>query len=348
PYTLAIVAVVAVLTAFVAATTALAQYDIKKVLAYSTVSQLGFMFMAAAAGAFWAAIFHVVTHAFFKACLFLGAGSVIHGCHHEQDMRKMGGLAKLMPVTFATYAISTLAIAGIFPFAGYQSKHAVLAALKGIDNVYLNGMISILFYLATITAFLTAFYMTRSVAMTFFGKYRGHAHPHESPWPMTLPLIILAAFATFGGVWLEGTLPHYLANVIPHAASHHHESIFESIVNSWLGLLGVVLAILVYTKFESFADFAKQIFNPVFKLFSGKWFFDEIYSSAIVRPLEGIAGILWKFFDQGIVDGAVNASASVVDFKGEVLRRIQTGQTRQYAFFMFLSTVLLIAFCFLI
>ncbi|MCB0340230.1 MAG: NADH-quinone oxidoreductase subunit L, partial [Bdellovibrionales bacterium] len=210
----AIVIGIAVLTAFVAATTALTQFDIKKVLAYSTVSQLGFMFMAAGAGAYWVAIFHVVTHAFFKACLFLGAGSVIHGCHHEQDMRQMGGLRKLMPITFWTYLISTLAIAGIAPFAGYYSKHAILSALGGVSNPYLTGYVSGLVLLANITAFLTAFYMTRSVAMTFFGEYRGHAHPHESPWLMTLPLVILAGLATvFAWAW-GSPFFHYLEEVL--------------------------------------------------------------------------------------------------------------------------------------
>ncbi|MEZ4753336.1 MAG: NADH-quinone oxidoreductase subunit L [Bdellovibrionota bacterium] len=347
PYTLAIIAVIAVLTAFVAATTALAQYDIKKVLAYSTVSQLGFMFMAAAAGAFWAAIFHVVTHAFFKACLFLGAGSVIHGCHHEQDMRKMGGLSKLMPITFVTYLISTLAIAGIFPLAGYYSKHAVVAALGSDANPYLNQIHGVMMILVSVSAFLTAFYMTRSLVMTFFGKYRGEHHPHESPWSMTLPLIVLAFLAVIGGIWLEGSLPHYLGNVLPHAAEHPHESILASIKHSWIGILGVGLALLVYTKFTSIADLFAAIFKPLFKLFSGKWYFDEIYGSAIVRPLEGAARLLWKKIDQGVIDGTVNGSASIVDLKGEIIRRTQTGQIRQYAFFMFFATVAIIGFCLL-
>ncbi|MCL4137423.1 UNVERIFIED_CONTAM: hypothetical protein GTU68_027800 [Idotea baltica] len=181
PYAQSIIVVIATLTAFIAATTALVQNDIKKVLAYSTVSQLGFMFLAAGSGAYWVAIFHVVTHAFFKACLFLGAGSVIHACHHEQDMRQMGGLRKYMPITFWTYLISVLAISGIAPFAGYYSKHAIMQSLAENSNVYLASTIGFIIPLITITAILTAFYMTRSLVMTFFGEYRGHAHPHESP-----------------------------------------------------------------------------------------------------------------------------------------------------------------------
>ena len=345
PFTLFVVCLIAILTAFVAATTALAQNDIKKVLAYSTVSQLGFMFVAASVGAFAVAIFHVVTHAFFKACLFLGAGSVIHGCHHEQDMRKMGGLARYMPITFVTYAISTLAIAGIFPFAGYQSKHAILAAFEHNTNPYLVDATHVLTIILTVTAFLTAFYMTRSLAMTFLGEYKGEHKPHESPAVMTIPLIVLAGLATVGGLWLSGTLEHYLEPVIPVLTEHHPETILESIIHSWVGIFGVVLALVLYTQFSKVPGLIFNTFKPIGNLFSAKYYVDELYSLFIVRPLEQVAHVLWKTIDQGIVDGAVNGTAALVDVNGEVARRIfHTGQLRHYAFYIFTASVFVIVF----
>jgi len=352
PYTAAIIVAIAVLTALIAAAIAITQNDIKKVLAYSTVSQLGFMFIAAGAGAYWVAVFHLVTHAFFKACLFLTAGSVIHGCHHEQDMRHMGGLRKYMPITTATYALSTLAIAGIFPFAGYQSKHAILAALSGTPNEYLAPYVHMLYVAASVTAFLTAFYMTRSFAMTFLGKYRGHAHPHESPLTMTVPLMVLALLSTVGGLALGGgfgeelSLQHYLGSVVPMGEPHAHETVLTSLMGSWVGFLGVGLGLLFYTSLKSIPGRIYSAVLPLSKLSEGKFFFDEIYGLFIVRPLERLASFLWKFFDQGVVDGAVNGTAAVIDITGEVARGTQTGQVRQYAFFMFLGTVVLILLCF--
>lgn len=345
PYTNFVICLIAVLTALVSASIALTQYDIKKVLAYSTVSQLGFMFIAAAVGAYWVALFHVVTHAFFKACLFLGAGSVIHGCHHEQDMRHMGGLWKLMPITAATYGISTLAIAGIFPFAGYHSKHAILAALEGNANPYLAELTPVLMALASFTAFLTAFYMTRSFAMTFLGSYHGHAHPHESGWHMTIPLIVLAALATVGGVYLEGRLPEYLTTVlrIPHH-EHHAESIVAALMHSWVGLLGVILGLACYTRLQSIPNLFYGLVPPLTKLLSAKYYVDEIYAALIVQPLERLAQILWKRVDNGIIDAAVNGTAAIVDLQGEMLRVSQTGQIRHYAFAMFFGTLFIILF----
>ena len=343
PVVLAIVCLIALLTAFVAATTALRQFDIKKVLAYSTVSQLGFMFIAAACGAYWVAIFHVMTHAFFKACLFLGAGSVIHGCHHEQDMRKMGGLVKLMPVTAATYAISVLAIAGIAPLSGYYSKHAIIYALQGNDNPYLASVLGFVTLAVTLTAFLTAFYMTRSFVMTFLGSYRGHAHPHESDWKMTVPLIVLALFAVVAGIWPGQHLPHYLSAVLP-VAGAHSETFVESLLHSWVGILGVVIAFLFYTKIEFVPKLLSERLPLLTKLFSAKWYFDEIYSFLIVRPLESIAAVLWKTVDQTLIDGTVNGTATFIDVNGEVARATQTGQTRHYALFMFAAAILIITF----
>ena len=348
----AVVVGVALLTALVAAAIAITQNDIKKVLAYSTVSQLGFMFIAAGAGAYWVAVFHLVTHAFFKACLFLTAGSVIHGCHHEQDMRHMGGLRKYMPITTLTYAVSTLAIAGIFPFAGYQSKHAILVALAGTPNEYLSVYVEAAYLLASVTAFLTAFYMTRSFAMTFLGTYRGHAHPHESPLTMTIPLMVLAALSAVGGLYLggafgeSGSLQHYLSSVLPLGEAHQHETIMQGLLGSWVGFLGVAIGLLFYTSLAQIPGRIYQLVRPLSRLSEGKFFFDELYAVLIVRPIEGSARFLWKFFDQGVVDGVVNGTAAVVDISGEVVRGTQTGQVRQYAFFMFIATVVLIVLCF--
>ena len=342
PDMMAVILVIALLTAFVAATTALTQNDIKKVLAYSTVSQLGFMFMAAACGAYWVAIFHVVTHAFFKACLFLGAGSVIHGCHHEQDMRQMGGLRKYMPITFVTYAISTFAIAGIYPFAGYFSKHAIMAALAENGNSYLLEYREYIVWLVTATACLTAFYMTRSLMLTFFGKYRGHAHPHESPWAMTVPLMVLSILALGGGLYLAERLPHYLSAVLPMHGEHEHETLVESLIHSWPGLLGVGLGLLLYGAMAGVPGKIYAAAKPLSKLFDHKYYVDELYQTIIIRPLEGLAAILWKNVDQQGIDGVVNGSAAIAEMSGEVARMTHTGQTRTYAMFMFIATIVVL------
>lgn len=353
PEAMFVVCVIALLTAFVAGTTALAQNDIKKVLAYSTVSQLGFMFLAAGAGFYWVALFHVVTHAFFKACLFLGAGSVIHGCHHEQDMRHMGGLLKLMPITAATYGVSTLAIAGIYPFAGYQSKHAILVALEQTANPSIQAWSGVFIALATVTAGITAFYMTRSFALTFLGEYRGHAHPHESPTLMTVPLIVLAVLATVGGLYLgagehAARLQDYVATVLPSRGEHHSESIVEALLHSWVGIVGVILGLVMYTRLGRLPAKVFAASGPVGRLFEGKYFLDEIYGALIVRPLERMAQTLWRVVDQGIIDGSVNGTAAVVQVSGEVARGIQTGQVRHYALFMFIAALGLILFYFVL
>jgi len=346
PATMAVICVIAVLTAIIAATIALVQNDIKKVLAYSTVSQLGFMFMAASVGAYWVAIFHVVTHAFFKACLFLGAGSVIHSCHHEQDMRKMGGLAKLMPITCITYGISTLAIAGIFPFAGYQSKHAILYALQENINPYLMEYSGLLVFMASLTAFLTAFYMTRSFVLTFLGSYRGHAHPHESPWKMSVPLIVLAALAVLGGLALENALPVHLSAVLPFIGTHTEYTIAQSILASWVGLLGLLIGYVFYARTPQVPAFISKTLPALNSLFAGKYFIDEIYQALIVKPLEKTAGFLYRFIDQGVIDGTVNGAGGMMDIQGEVARATQTGQVRHYAFFIFIGTLAVIVLFF--
>jgi NADH-quinone oxidoreductase subunit L len=348
PAVLALVGVIAIVTALIAALTALVQNDIKKVLAYSTVSQLGFMFLAASAGAYWVAIFHVMTHAFFKACLFLGAGSVIHGCHHEQDMREMGGLWKKMPVTFATYLISTLAIAGIFPLAGYHSKHAIIAALESSSNPHLGAFGHWIVVLASCTAFLTAFYMMRSVMMTFFGSYRGHAHPHESPPAMTFPLVVLAGLACVGGVYLEGWLPEYLKDVLS-IAHHggHHESIAESLMHSWIGFAGVGLAVVLYGVAKSVPAKCYSLVPAASKVLQGKFYLDEIYHLLIVAPLARFSQFCFRGVDQNVIDMSVNGTAWMVDLNGEMLRRTHSGSIRDYAMLMTVGTVCLVVFCLL-
>lgn len=350
PVIMAIVCVVAALTAFIAATIAVVQNDIKKVLAYSTVSQLGFMFLGASSGVVWVGIFHLVTHAFFKACLFLGAGSVIHGCHHEQDMRHLGGLSKYMPITFVTYLISTLAIAGIYPFAGYHSKHAILAALEASPNPILASMSGWLMPLVSLTAGLTAFYMTRSLVLTFFGSYRGHAHPHESPLAMTLPLIVLSIWAIAGGIALEERLPAFVSTVVPTPEwwHPHHASWLESIKHSWIGILGVGLALFIYLGAPAIAANCARLGAPLRKILEGKYFFDEIYQLLIVDPLRRTSNILWSFVDVRVIDGTVNGTAALVEVSGEVGRATQTGDLRHYCLLMFAGSVALLVFYFVL
>jgi NADH-quinone oxidoreductase subunit L len=344
PEIMALVTLVALITAFVAATTALMQQDIKKVLAYSTVSQLGFMFLAASTGAYWVAIFHLVTHAFFKACLFLGAGSVIHGCHHEQDMREMGGLSKAMPITFWTYLISTFAIAGIFPFAGYYSKHAIMQVLAENPNQFLGALAPWVMPVVSVTAFLTAFYMTRSLCMVFLGEYRGKAHPHESPILMTLPLVVLAALAIGGGMVLNSFLPEYLSGTVPvNAMPGHDGGIIAGLSHSWVGLLGIALGYVIYGLNINIPQFALKLCSPFSKLFAGKWFFDEAYQFLVVSPLRGLSGALGSA-DQSVVNASVDGVGAVVQASGECARLTQSGQVKDYAALMFASLLFIIFF----
>ena len=342
PVALFVVSIVALLTAFVAGSTAIVQNDIKKVLAYSTVSQLGFMFLAAGQGAYIAAIFHVVTHAFFKACLFMCAGSVIHCCHHEQDMRNLGGLRKAMPITFICYLLATLAIAGVYPFAGFQSKHAILLSLEHTTNPYVLQNLEFFVIAAKLTAFLTAFYMTRSLAMTFFGAYRGHHHPHEAPAVMVLPVAILAVLSVVGGVLLAESLPHYLSGVLPELSLPHEGGILAGIIGSWLPLAGIALGFLLYTSLSAIPGRIYKALGPVGTLLSGKYYFDEIYRALIIGPLEGLASFLFRAVDQGVIDATVNGTAAAAAKGGSVSRYIQSGQARYYALMMFVGGILLL------
>ena len=344
-----VIATVGALTALFAATIAVAQTDIKKVLAYSTVSQLGFMFLAIGSGAYVAAIFHMVTHAFFKALLFLGSGSVIHGMHHEQDMRKMGALRKLMPITGFTFIIGWLAIAGIPPFAGFWSKDEVL--------LYAFANNRLLWFIGVITALLTAYYMTRQVIMVFFGEARWNDHaeengahgdhtPHESPWTMVTPLVVLAGLSIVGGAM---QLPfskstHFLEHWLEPVVHHSEVSIADTWAysNKWLLLVvaiviavsGVVAAIAVYSKGKF------KIIEP--KILADAWRYDSAVSSIVGGPGRAAFGGV-AAFDAKVVDGAVNGIGLEVRAASGLLRKIQSGLVRSYAFVIGLGAVVLLA-----
>jgi len=343
------VAVIGAATAIFAATIGLAQNDIKKVLAYSTVSQLGYMFLAAGLGAYSAAIFHLGTHAFFKALLFLGSGSVIHAMGGEQDMRSMGGLKKHMPSTYWTYVIGALAISGIFPLSGFFSKDEILHAAAG------NGQ-WILYAVGLITAGLTAFYMFRSVFLTFHGKFRGtheqEHHLHESPAVMTIPLWILALGAVVSGAagfpW-NNWLHHWFEPIterpvgLPEVAEHHVSVLLLALVASAVAIASIWLASRVYGRDRGLAG--DQTFEqrwPAFhRLLENKYYVDELYDRIIVRPLAALATFFWKGVDTMIIDGAVNAGATATEVAGEVGRFSTTGNVRNYALYFFAGVIVL-------
>jgi NADH-quinone oxidoreductase subunit L len=346
PTTGLIVASVGAFTAIFSASIALVQNDIKKVLAYSTVSQLGFMFMAAGAGAYWVAMFHVMTHAFFKALLFLGAGSVIHGMHHEQDMQHMGGLRKYMPYTFWTMLIGTLAIAGIPGLAGFFSKDEILGHVYFSDYlpkaIYVVGMI---------TAFMTAFYMWRLMRLTFFGELRNHhVHPHESPMSMVAPLVVLAIGSIVSG-WPHKALDAWLEPVFPAMAEHPASVGLEYILVALAVAVGVA-GIAVGSRLELKGNWTRVLAN--------KWYVDEIYDVLFVNGLAkgggrllgrfdqkvvdgGVNGVSWstrawaKFlgaWDYWVVDGTVRLIGFVVKASSYPVRIVQTGYVQTYAFFI--------------
>ena len=357
PMALTVVAIIGTLTALFAATIGIAQTDIKKVLAYSTVSQLGYMFMACGVGAFSAGIFHLMTHAFFKGLLFLAAGSVIHGVGGEQDMRKMGGLRQYMPVTFATMGIATLAIAGIPPFAGFWSKDEILWQAFGTSWVY--------WLIGVITAFITSFYMFRLMYMTFGGEYRGgapdqghsphghddhghdnhghgHGDPHESPWVMLGPLVILAVLAVFGGfVGYGNRFEHFLApvfqqgaNVIAQETSDAGKSTEYLLMGVSISVagLGWLLAWLLYSRRPQLPARIAASLGGLYQAVVHKYYVDEIYAAVFVKPLiEGSTTILWHGVDQDVIDATVNNSATAAREVSDAARQMQSGNLRSYA-----------------
>jgi len=424
PTAMYIVAIIGALTALFAATIGLAQNDIKKVLAYSTISQLGYMFLACGVGAFIAAIFHVVTHAFFKALLFLGSGSVITGMHHEQDMRRMGGLKKYMPITFVTMFMGWFAICGILPWAGFFSKDEILwqtwnAKVLGIGSAPMPGGASkALWFIGAVTALLTAIYMTRLMVMTFWGNERfreahdeehtaethdphdaaegrhdhheavHHAHePRESHWLMTAPLIVLAVLSTIGG--LIG-VPYAIGSIFSSHPTNYLEQALEPVVKTephreqaagevhWASpppqeidgrpaagfveghaeevhsaeevaaerwLAGLSFAIAVTGIVIGWLLYQKRPLLAAPRLLEQKYYVDEIYEAAIIRPIEtGSRSILWKVFDQGLIDGFLHALGRAITDTGDVLRYLQMGFARGYAAIILFGALALIAF----
>jgi NADH-quinone oxidoreductase subunit L len=350
----ALVAAVGAATAIFAATIGVAQTDIKKVLAYSTVSQLGYMFMAAGLGAYSASIFHLGTHAFFKALLFLGSGSVIHAMGGEQDMLKMGGLRKFLPITFWTFLLGTLAIAGFPGLAGFFSKDEILHAAASQHRWALYGV-------GLLTAGITAFYMFRAVFLTFLGKFRGtheqEHHLHESPPVMTIPLIILAIGAVSAG-WLgfpeilggANWFHHFLEPVravIPglEAAEHSMSRGAEGglmVIAVAVALAGIALAWLIYYKNGPAGGAAWAArFPTVHRILVHKYYVDELYDWLIVRPLAAFSSFLWKVFDALFIDGLVNTAAVSTELVGQAGRYSTTGNVRNYALYFFLGVIAL-------
>lgn len=360
PQILTVVLVIGTLTAFFAASIALVQNDIKKVLAYSTVSQLGFMFMAMGVAAFSNGIYHVVTHAFFKACLFMGAGSVIIGCHHEQDMRQFGGLRKSMPITFMTYLCATLAISGIPFTSGFYSKDGILWTVFSSDGyastltIFGQPLTLICWGIGIFTALLTAFYMTRSLVMTFFGTYRGHAHPHESPWVVTAPLVILATLSLGFGYWClkqhDALLGYLAAWTRPDIALGHEVLAAQPFyhlleyVSAGVAIAGVLLAYFAYGVFPRIPGFVAKRLSGLHELMLNKWRIDELYDLLVVRPLSGMASFLFTSVDKSIIDGIVNGTGAFVEINGEVARQVHTGRLSLYALLMLGGLVFFISF----
>jgi NADH-quinone oxidoreductase subunit L len=351
PATLALIAWIGAATAFFAATIALTQNDIKRVLAYSTVSQLGYMFLAAGIGAFSAAIFHLFTHAFFKACLFLGSGSVIHALGGEQDMRKMGGLKAHMPKTYWTYVIATLAIAGAPFTAGFFSKDLILwqAFSHGATALWAVGLI---------TAGMTAFYMFRQLFMVFHGECRADAHAkahlHESPGVMTMPLVVLAVGSIFAG-WLGAPeylwgsrWDHWLEGVFG-APQAQHGALSTEIMITLLTLavvaMGIYLAYAKYGRADAEVAARADSGSALYRLSLNKFYIDEIYDAAIVKPFTAGSRFLAQVFDPSVIDGAVNGIAAAVRGASAVWAGLQTGNVQHYLTAFLLGTLALIAYC---
>jgi NADH-quinone oxidoreductase subunit L len=319
PAAMNVVALIGLFTAVFAATIGLAQNDIKKVFAYSTVSQLGYMFLALGSGAFAAGVFHLMTHAFFKALLFLGAGSVIHACGGEQDMRHMGGLRTKIPWTFATIACAAVAIAGVPPFSGFHSKDAILLAA--------HHHAPWMYWVGVITAGMTAFYVFRAVFLTFFGASRGHHHPHESPASMIAPLVVLALLSLAGGYI---PAPHFLSPMFPAMEEAHDTALVAVSVGA--GVFGIALAALLYLFKPGLPDSIAGRLRALYALVYNRYWVDEIYDLLVVRPLIGISRAgLWRIADAGIIDGIVNAFGERAQGVGRGLRLIQSGNIRSYA-----------------
>ncbi len=361
PDALTLVAWVGAGTAIFAASIGLAQNDIKKVLAYSTVSQLGYMFLACGVGAFGVGMFHVFTHAFFKACLFLGSGSVIMAMHHEQDMRAMGGLKPRVPKTWLTMMVATVAIAGIPPLAGFFSKDQILGAAFGAGR-------PVLFAVGLVTAGMTAFYMFRLARMTFYGEFRGpkeaEQHVHESPATMTVPLIVLAAGSLLVGFlgipealggsnrFVSFLAPSLAASHVPHL-SHATEYVLMALSVA-VAAAGILLAWRWYGQrgaTQELPSAPAQAFHEktglLGRLVENKWYVDEGIEAGVLAPFRKIGTFLWRGFDSLVIDGIVNASAFLVELTGDLVRFFTTGNVRNYALSFSLGVLALVVYVFL-
>jgi NADH-quinone oxidoreductase subunit L len=347
-----LIAIIGLATALLGAIIALSQTDIKKVLAYSTVSQLGYMFLGLGVGAYDGAFFHVITHAFFKALLFLAAGSVIHAMHHQQDMRHMGGLRKKLPITFITMLIGTIAIAGLPPFSGFFSKDEILAHVFEYNKV--------MWAIGVFTAFLTAFYMFRMLFLTFYSDYRGTHHEkehiHESPKSMTMPLIVLAVLSAIGGIIgipesLGGT--HWLSQWLSPVINHHSAAPDHATEYMLMGItvVGVVISILV-----AYNRYIKQAHVPLpdagnrsalAKLSYNKFYFDEIYDAIIRKPLDLLSGFFYRIVDTKIIDGIVNGLGWSATEASKGLRLVQSGNVGFYIFMMVVGIISLLLYTYL-
>jgi NADH-quinone oxidoreductase subunit L len=380
PETMMVVAVIGGCTALFAATIGTAQNDIKRVLAYSTVSQLGYMFLAMGVGAFAAGIFHLMTHAFFKACLFLGSGAVIHSMHHAlhhihshddaQDMRNMGGLKSKMPLTYLTFLIATIAIAGIPGFAGFFSKDEIL--WQAFANP-LHGSLNLLLWgFGAVAAGLTAFYMFRLVFMTFHGEFRinpkAKDHLHESPMVIVFPLIVLAFLSTVGGYigipkvigdtfgGIPNYFEHWLAPVFhfseeyvkasSHATGHHSVALEWGLMalSVVIALIGISIAFTMYVKNRDLPARFTSAFPALHRAVYNKWYIDELYDFLFVNPCKAFGNFLWKGFDVLVVDGIVNGVASIVKGWSGAFRYTETGYVHNYAFVMAASTIAILGY----
>lgn len=359
PATLGVVGGIGLLTAVVAASIGLYQNDIKKVLAYSTVSQLGYMFLALGVGAYTSAMFHVMTHAFFKALLFLGAGSVIHAMSDEQDIRNMGGLRKHLPITFWTFLIATLAISGIIPFAGFFSKDEILA------HVFEHN--KLMWGLGLVTSMMTAFYMFRLLFVTFFGKFRGtheqEHHLHESPASMTVPLMILAVLSAIGGFMniphaLGGgeSLSHFMAplfelskQVNPDLFEGHLDHSTEYIlmgVSVGAAVLSILFAYNLFISKNTVPAADKDV-KGFAKVLQNKYYVDELYEAVFVNPMRKLSNLLYSF-GEFLIDLVVNGTGRLVQFSAGRLRLLQSGETGFYVFAMVIGIVVILAWNFLL
>ncbi len=358
PNTMMIIAIIGATTAVMAATIGMTQWDIKKILAYSTVSQLGYMFLACGVGAFGAAMFHLMTHAFFKALMFLGSGSVIHAMHEEQDIRKMGGLRKYLPITHFTFVLGWLAIIGMPPFAGFFSKDEIL--WSSFRSPY--GHVA-LWAAGVFGAVLTAFYMTRLMALTFWGKSRisKNIHPHESEVMMTIPLIVLGILSVVGG-WVG--IPHVIGEIfggIPNIWAHWLQPLIKELpvgegghadaslewtfmaVSVGLAAVSAFVAFQMYVRKPGSSEKVAEALGPVYKVVYNKYFVDEAYFAGIINPLVKFSRALWYYIDVNFIDKCTYWVGDLVKGGGSLIRTLQTGNMQQYAMYIGLGLVFVLS-----